>query len=150
MEKIYTVDIFRYDYGTYKVKKHEFMLEHNKLDHPNKLKTKILNNKSTCYYDKILGKVEILFDGTDISFKIYKSFKNGRRFIDACYYYKDLETNGLHFGIHNLNNDEIVCQIIDFLKNILKNFFDDKNVIDFELLQIILPSLIINKIGKEE
>lgn len=147
MERIYTVDIYRYDYKTYKTKKYNFMQKHNKLDYPNKLKTKILNNKSTCYYDKILGKVEILFDGTDILFKVYKSVKTGRRFIDACYFYQNYETNGLHFGIYNLSNEEIVSQIIDFLKIILKNSFDEDNIIDFELLKIILPSIILNRIN---
>ena len=147
MKNLYYIPIFYQTYEKYQEAKKRNM---QKINHDIKFKfnndrMKKLNSISTSYLDKICGYISIDLNESDIYFKIYKCKITGRRFQDACRFYKSLETTGLHFPIYILDVPLILDECIEKIKSILNDFFKPTNYIDLEKNKIILKALLENE-----
>ena len=70
-------------------------------------------------YNQIVGFVEIAVTSSDVVFNVQKTFDSkihalGKR----KHYIQDMKTNGLHFPINNMTNEEIVAKVDEYLQSI--------------------------------
>lgn len=72
-------------------------------------------------YNQIVGFVEIALSPRDIVFNVQKTLDSRIR---ACaktkHYIQDMRTNGMHFLINNMTNEELVIKIEKYLESIQK------------------------------
>lgn len=98
-------------------------------------------------YNQIVGFVEIAVGSRDISFNIQKTMDSNIHAIGKTkHYIQDMRTNGMHFQIKNMSNEELVDKIDEYLVSIQKSlsgrfclylntFNSIKNYIDFRAIQ---------------
>lgn len=73
-------------------------------------------------YNQIVGFVEIFINSTDIVFNIQKTLDTRIRAVGKTkHYIQNMKTNGMHFPITNMANEEIVTEIDSYLDSIEKD-----------------------------
>lgn len=73
-------------------------------------------------YNQIVGFVEIAISPRDISFNVQKTLDSRIQAVGKTkHYIQDMRTNGMHFPIGNMSNEELVSQIEEYLCAIQKN-----------------------------
>lgn len=73
-------------------------------------------------YNQIVGFVEIAVSARDISFNIQKTRDLRIHAVGKTkHYIQDMRTNGMHFPIDSMTNEELVTKIDEYLDAIQKN-----------------------------
>lgn len=73
-------------------------------------------------YNQIVGFVEIALGLRDISFNVQKTLDSRIQAIGKTkHYIRDMMTNGMHFSIDNMTNEELVAEIDEYLDAIQKD-----------------------------
>lgn len=73
-------------------------------------------------YNQIVGFVEIAIGSRDISFNVQKTLDSRIQAVGKTkHYIQDMMTNGMHFSIDNMMNEELVVKIDEYLDDIQKN-----------------------------